>query len=116
MLIISEPSMVYGIDSGETVLFMTQIQYLLAIPASLSVRHHQDVPISSIPGPGSGFRDHGISLQTSVLSRVCDVGLAACLRVWILTLISLSVKLKIIIVIFSPDPSQPPLGPGIISP
>ena len=63
-------------------------------------------PASLVLGPGSEITESR-SRRLSCL-KSADVGLAACLRVW--TLISLSVKLKIIIVIFRPRPKSPSLG------
>ena len=83
-------------------------QFSLVSPTSLSVRHPQDAtsPASLVLGPGSEITESR-SRRLSCLASA-DVGLAACLRVW--TLISLSVKLKIIIVIFRPRPKSPSLG------
>ena len=83
-------------------------QFSLVSPTSLTVRHPQDAtsPASLVLGPGSEITESR-SRRLSCLASA-DVGLAACLRVW--TLISLSVKLKIIIVIFRPRPKSPSLG------
>ena len=76
---------------------MTQIQYLLVSPTSPG-------PHLRCSHPWSGFQDQGILLQTTVLSaQSACLGCGLTLRLLPVPA-SLSVKLKIIIVIFSPRP------------
>ena len=108
MLIISELSMGGRLCTFHDTDWVFAGQFSLVSPTSLTVRHPQDAPspASLVLGPGSEITESR-SRRLSCLASA-DVGLAACLRVW--TLISLSVKLKIIIVIFRPRPKSPSLG------